>query len=769
MKVKNISSILVLITLSACNANNLTTIPKTNPEVEDTKINNKVETNKPIENTNQKESTFSLKDSNLSLIVDQSFNFLDTITLSNNIKIDSLKFTSSNTDILTIDEKGKILPLKSGKVILKIEVKDKPSEFKECKIEIKEKENILITPVSIKINEPTNELKVEDKYTLSATVKYSDNKSDNDVLWKTSDESIATINNLGELLALNKGTVNITATSKQKKEIFTNISLNISEKVVIIRSSGGGGGSSSGGTNSSPSISLSKLKGELLSFNSPDLSSNGVFLFNGDGSNLRKITLPFTEVKQVFLSNSKNNLLFVGDNTVRTSNIDGNRVVHIRDGNLSNPVFSSDGSKILYTEQNDSNKNILISAFHGSNLYILTTSNNCRDASFLLNDKVVYVNDDFNINIMDSDGSNKINLYNSLKTVYFPINSPDGNKIAFIQKDDDTTFNIYTVNIDGSNLVNVTKNPLGSGIKINNILKWSQDSQKIFYTSTKRGEGLYVSNVDASAYLKLPINFSSAQSCCDSLTGKIIYTSDKEGTNKTYFKTLDNNTEITVFNGESKNASIFYNRNKYLLVNDDGIYWGLDESNTITKVENTTSDSNYPEWTPDSRIIYGNNSGYVFLSNIQGSSVSPIPLGNQKNSEFEFGPDGIKIAYTIIKTDETNQHIYTMNANTTNKIQLTSIGNNYAPSWSPNGTKIAFDSDRSGRREIYIMNADGTNQTMLTSEGGYEPKWSPDGKKIAFTNQVNGKKSIYWINSDGSNIERLLGDSNSNYYLKTWK
>jgi len=79
------------------------------------------------------------------------------------------------------------------------------------------------------------------------------------------------------------------------------------------------------------------------------------------------------------------------------------------------------------------------------------------------------------------------------------------------------------------------------------------------------------------------------------------------------------------------------------------------------------------------------------------------------------------------------------------------------PAWSPDGSKIAFASDRDGNHEIYVMNADGSNPTRLTTHMSFDgkPSWSPDGSKIAFMSERSGVSHIYVMNADGSNVVGL--------------
>ena len=77
------------------------------------------------------------------------------------------------------------------------------------------------------------------------------------------------------------------------------------------------------------------------------------------------------------------------------------------------------------------------------------------------------------------------------------------------------------------------------------------------------------------------------------------------------------------------------------------------------------------------------------------------------------------------------------------------------PAWSPNGIKIAFASRRAGTFDIYVMNADGTGTRSLTStkENDSHPTWSSNGTMIAFTR--GGSGDIFVMNADGSDTRRI--------------
>ena len=89
---------------------------------------------------------------------------------------------------------------------------------------------------------------------------------------------------------------------------------------------------------------------------------------------------------------------------------------------------------------------------------------------------------------------------------------------------------------------------------------------------------------------------------------------------------------------------------------------------------------------------------------------------------------------------------------------VSSTRRDYEPRWSPDGSRIAFTSWRTGHREIWICDPDGLNARKVTATGGRHvgwPNWSPDGKFLAYDGTNAGLRYIYVINADGGEPRRI--------------
>lgn len=133
-------------------------------------------------------------------------------------------------------------------------------------------------------------------------------------------------------------------------------------------------------------------------------------------------------------------------------------------------------------------------------------------------------------------------------------------------------------------------------------------------------------------------------------------------------------------------------------------------------------------------------------------AVGPAPVTAQN--------DGVSQIVFVSERDG-NPEIYIMDADGNNVRRLTNDPSlDFGPVWSPDGSRIAFCSDRAetGIFDIYLMDADGGNLVRLTSSGDNKyPSWSPDGLSIVYVSNANAEEfeEIYVMDSDGGNPRRL--------------
>ena len=91
------------------------------------------------------------------------------------------------------------------------------------------------------------------------------------------------------------------------------------------------------------------------------------------------------------------------------------------------------------------------------------------------------------------------------------------------------------------------------------------------------------------------------------------------------------------------------------------------------------------------------------------------------------------------------------------------------PQFSPDGSKIAFESTRSGAYEIWMCRSDGTGVVQLTrfNSSTGTPRWSPDGQQIVFDSRVSDNADIFVVDSQGGSTRKLTSEPSSEV-VPTW-
>lgn len=173
----------------------------------------------------------------------------------------------------------------------------------------------------------------------------------------------------------------------------------------------------------------------------------------------------------------------------------------------------------------------------------------------------------------------------------------------------------------------------------------------------------------------------------------------------------------------------------------------------VTRLTNSAANDDNPRWSPNgAKILFqsdrdapppaGEDPGPakkdVYVMNADGTGQTRLTTDAADDSEASWSPDGSKIVFQSLRNGLYWQ-VYVMNADGTNQVNLSNgAAADYQPSWSPDGTKIAFASERdhAGAPSVYLMNANGSNQTRLTFGGETvrdgQPVWSRNGLKLAF-------------------------------------
>jgi TolB protein len=149
---------------------------------------------------------------------------------------------------------------------------------------------------------------------------------------------------------------------------------------------------------------------------------------------------------------------------------------------------------------------------------------------------------------------------------------------------------------------------------------------------------------------------------------------------------------------------------------------------------------------------------------LSGRNMRPLTSGGSIDTSPSYSPDGSRIVFNSDRGG--SQQLYVMDAGGGN-VQRISFGDGrYAtPVWSPRGDLIAFTKMTSGQFYIGVMRPDGTGELTFPASAGYVvegPSWAPNGRVIVFTKQFPpaggraGRSRLYTIDVTGKNMREVV-------------
>ena len=275
-------------------------------------------------------------------------------------------------------------------------------------------------------------------------------------------------------------------------------------------------------------------------------------------------------------------------------------------------------------------------------------------------------------------------LANDLVQVFTGRPGPFLSRIAFIS-DRSGASELWVMDWNGSNPKQLTKH--GS---IALAPAWAPDGSKLVFTSFLRGTPALFELIPQEGYLRPLWNQGGVNSSASF---------SPDGSQVAFASSVDGNVDI------------------YAISTQDG---------TSRRLTTARGIDTQPAWAPNGRQIAFTSaragSPQIFLMDSDGSNVRQLSFGSQFHDEATWAPDGTRVACTT-RENRTFQ-LATIDTVTAARQVLAGPGNNESPMFSPDGSMIAFSSDRTGRPQIFVTDSDGVPHQLTREGSNHSPAWT---------------------------------------------
>ena len=208
----------------------------------------------------------------------------------------------------------------------------------------------------------------------------------------------------------------------------------------------------------------------------------------------------------------------------------------------------------------------------------------------------------------------------------------------------------------------------------------------------------------------------------------------------------------TVVLKEGTNNAATLSPNRTTVVMDlQGMLWALPiAGGKATRLTDPMLEPARPDYSPNGDLVafqaYSGGTFHIWTMRPNGADPRQVTFGHGDDREPRFSPDGTKIAFASDRAFKGSYDIWVADAATGKLAQWTNTPtDDYEPAWSPDGTRIAYVSAGTNGNFLQSIDAKGALRTLQTAPAGARldsPSWGPDGQKVAYTQFAAGKSRL---------------------------
>ncbi len=384
------------------------------------------------------------------------------------------------------------------------------------------------------------------------------------------------------------------------------------------------------------------------------------------------------------------------------------------------PNLSPDGKSFLYSSRENGKWNIYLKQIDSSNQINLTKNSTADDKQAVFSPDGIQIvfrseRDGGGIFLMNSNGENVRRISD---VGFYPSWSPDGKEIAFGIDDfsepgSRTTVpsQLWRINVETGEKHLITEH---DGVQPN----WSPNGKRIAFWGLNSGgqRDIWTISVNGGDAIEVTSDSSIEWNPVWSSDGKYLYfVSNRSGSMNLWRIAIDENSGKV--SGSPEPITIPSNYSGFFDFARDGKSFAYVQTINYSNIFKTDFDSK--------------------METVGKTSVE-ITKGSKITTNPEISADNQRLIFDAI--GEKQEDVFVAKADGSEIRQLTNdVYKDRAPRWSPDGKRIAFFTDETGKYEGYVMNADGTNRKIVTKfpDGSWSqlPVWSPDGKRLIFNSR----------------------------------